>query len=79
MAQTAERLVNDPGDIEDYIERGLRHLWIHTAQLDELKQDDQYIIVDKAKGIRLTDMAGKEYIDLLSGLWVVAVGHGRHK
>tara|TARA_A100001037_G_C15122047_1_gene624339 strand:- start:57 stop:1454 length:1398 start_codon:yes stop_codon:yes gene_type:complete len=79
MAQPAERLINDPGDIEDYVERGLRHLWIHTAQLDELKQDDQYIIVDQAKGIRLTDMAGKEYIDLMSGLWVVAVGHGRRE
>lgn len=79
MSQPAQRLVNDPGTIEDYVERGLRHLWIHTAQLDELKQEDQYIVVDRGEGIHLTDMAGKRYIDLMSGLWVVAVGHGRQE
>jgi adenosylmethionine-8-amino-7-oxononanoate aminotransferase len=79
MAEPAEKLVNDPGNIQDYIDRGLRHLWIHTAQVDELKQDDQYVIINEAKGIHLTDMAGKRYVDLLSGLWVVAAGHGRQE
>lgn len=77
MAQPADQFINDPGNIEDYIDRGLRHLWIHTAQVNELKQDDQYVIIDEAKGIHLTDMAGKRYVDLMSGLWVVAAGHGR--
>jgi len=33
----------------------------------------------RGKGIFLTDASGREYIDGLSGLWNVNVGHGRHE
>ena len=77
MSQSAEQRLNDLGTIEDYVNRGLRHLWIHTQSLDDLKQDGQYLIIDSASGIHLMDMAGRSYVDLISGLWVVAAGHGR--
>jgi adenosylmethionine-8-amino-7-oxononanoate aminotransferase len=35
------------------------------------------VVFSDARGIRLTDIQGKSYIDALSGLWVVNVGHGR--
>ena len=33
----------------------------------------------KGEGARITDSTGREYIDGLSGLWNVNVGHGRRE
>lgn len=65
------------GEIQDYIDRGRRHLWIHTQSFDELAKDDQYLVVEGGEGIYVDDSRGNRYIDAMSGLWVVAVGHGR--
>ena len=63
--------------IRQQIERGLAHLWIHTQQYNDLARPDGFVVVDQAEGIWLTDVKGRRYIDAMSGLWVVAVGHGR--
>jgi adenosylmethionine-8-amino-7-oxononanoate aminotransferase len=63
--------------MQDYMSRGREHLWIHTQSFDELEKDDQYLVVEGGEGIYLNDMHGRRYIDAMSGLWVVAVGHGR--
>lgn len=65
--------------VKDYIDRSLKHLWIHTTQQDELNQDDALLVIKSGEGIYLTDSKDRQYIDLMSGLWVVAVGHGRRK
>ena len=38
---------------------------------------EQALIFDHGEGVWLTDVTGKRYIDGLSSLWNVAVGHGR--
>ena len=65
--------------VKDYIDRSLKHLWIHTVQQDELEQDDALLVIRSGEGIYLTDSKARKYIDLMSGLWVVAVGHGREQ
>jgi len=77
MATPAPELSNDPGTIQDYVDRGLRHLWIHTQNNEGLSGDGRFVVVHSGEGIYLDDMAGRRYIDLMSGLWVVAAGHGR--
>ena len=77
MSTTAQTAVNDPGSIQDYIDRGLEHLWIHTQQINDLRRDGEYVIVRSGEGIWLEDATGRRFIDAMSGLWVVAVGHGR--
>jgi adenosylmethionine-8-amino-7-oxononanoate aminotransferase len=77
--RVAHPLGNDPGEIEDYVERGLRHLWVHTQQVNELRREGEFIVIEGGKGIHLTDMTGRRFVDLMSGLWVVAVGHGREE
>ena len=79
MATTAEAQRNEPGVIQDYIDRGLDHLWIHTQQVNDLRREGEYVVVESGEGIFLDDITGKRYIDLISGLWVVAVGHGRQE
>ncbi|MCB1744419.1 MAG: aspartate aminotransferase family protein [Gammaproteobacteria bacterium] len=68
---------NDPGRIQDYIDRGLEHLWIHTQQVNDLRKEGEYTVVESGEGVWLTDIKGQRYIDAMSGLWVVAAGHGR--
>ncbi|MEM7251624.1 MAG: aspartate aminotransferase family protein [Pseudomonadota bacterium] len=68
---------NAPHHLQDYIDRGLQHLWVHTQSIDELRKDDQFLVIESGDGIYLKDSAGRTYIDAMSGLWVVAAGHGR--
>ena len=75
MSESA--LINDPGTVQDYVDRGLQHLWIHIQQVKDLQQDGEYVIVKSGDGIWLEDVNGVRYIDAMSGLWVVAIGHGR--
>lgn len=35
------------------------------------------LVIASGKGVMLTDVNGKEYLDTFSGLWCVNVGHGR--
>jgi adenosylmethionine-8-amino-7-oxononanoate aminotransferase len=64
-------------DADDYIQRGLEHLWVHTQQWNDLAKPDGFMIFTEGEGIRVRDITGRSYIDAMSGLWVVAVGHGR--
>lgn len=75
--QTQPQTLSETQTVEDYIRRGREHLWIHTQSFDELEHDDAYLVVEGGEGVYLRDLQGKRYIDAMSGLWVVAVGHGR--
>jgi adenosylmethionine-8-amino-7-oxononanoate aminotransferase len=62
------------------IEQGaLEHVWIHSANWVELAENKGLKVFDHGKGAMLYDVNGKEYIDGISGLWVVNAGHGREE
>ncbi len=67
------------GLTEDYVARGLEHLWVQTQQYNELVQEGGFVVIEGGEGIYLDEMNGRRYIDAISGLWVVAVGHGRQE
>jgi adenosylmethionine-8-amino-7-oxononanoate aminotransferase len=52
------------------------HLWMHFTRLGSYQQDEVPVIV-KGEGCYVWDDKGKRYLDGLSGLFVVNVGHGR--
>ena len=52
-----------------------QHYLIHP--LHHAKDNEQPLVVVRAKGELLIDADGKEYIDGLSCLWNVNIGHGR--
>lgn len=72
---------NSPGaleeDVASYIERGLEHLWVHTQQQTDLEKEDALKVFTHGEGIYLWDLKGRQFIDAMSGLWVVNAGHGR--
>jgi adenosylmethionine-8-amino-7-oxononanoate aminotransferase len=55
-----------------------KHVWIHQLPWAEFESD--YLrVFDRGEGARLYDVQGREYIDGISGLWVVNAGHGRRE
>ncbi len=55
----------------------LAHVWIHTRNWVELVEQEGMRVFDRGEGEFLYDVYGTQYIDGLSGLWVVNAGHGR--
>ena len=68
--------VIDEGAYRKLAEADLENL-IHPQHYSPDHQEP--VIFDHGKGVWLTDVKGKSYIDGLSSLWNVAVGHGREE
>src|ERR687885_1562922 len=55
-----------------------RHLWMHFARLGAYAEREIPVIV-RGEGAYVWDQHGRRYLDGLSGLFVVQVGHGRRE
>lgn len=55
------------------------HVWPHQMPWSVQAEQDGLTIFESAKGSIVKDIHGKEYIDGISGLWVVNAGHGREE
>ncbi len=53
------------------------HIWVHSASWVDMAEGDGLHVFDRGEGSLLYDVHGREYIDGISGLWVVNAGHGR--
>ncbi|MFT5502634.1 MAG: taurine-pyruvate aminotransferase [Gammaproteobacteria bacterium] len=66
-----------PYDTGDVVQKDKNHLWHHITQHKPLQDTDPMVIVE-GKGLRVTDINGREYLDAVSGgVWTVNVGYGR--
>ncbi len=63
---------------EELQQQAKAHLWMHFARLGAYAEKD-IPIIDRGEGCYLYDIHGKRYLDGLSGLFTVQVGHGRHE
>jgi adenosylmethionine-8-amino-7-oxononanoate aminotransferase len=63
-------------DVEHLNEVARRHLWMHFSRLGAYAEHDVPIIAE-GDGCYLWDANGKKYLDALSGLFTVQLGHGR--
>ena len=68
-----ETTTNTTGDLAA---KAQRHLWGHFARHGA---DITPPIITRGEGTRIFDDKGNSYIDGLSGLFVVQVGHGREE
>ena len=69
--------MNTPiNDLSDLLALGQRHLWGHFTNLSAVQRQGLPII-DHGVGAYVYDTNGKRYLDGLSGLFTVNVGHGR--
>jgi adenosylmethionine-8-amino-7-oxononanoate aminotransferase len=65
-------------ETSDLQEKAKRHLWMHFARLGDFEGRDVPIFT-RGEGVRLFDDRGRAYLDGLSGLFTVQVGHGRRE
>ncbi len=66
-------------DVQKLIELDRKHVWHHLSQHKAWNDGtaDPIIFVE-GKGMRVTDIKGKEYLDAVAGgVWTVNVGYGR--
>jgi len=54
-----------------------RHLWMHFTRMGAYDENRDIPVIDRGEGAYVYDTDGKRYLDGLSGLFVVQVGHGR--
>jgi adenosylmethionine-8-amino-7-oxononanoate aminotransferase len=73
MASTEEAVVTERGSRQ---ELARRHLWMHFTRLSAYEEHEIPIIV-RGEGCYVYDEHGNRYIDGLSALFCVNIGHGR--
>ena len=54
------------------------HLWLHFTRMGAYSDDHHIPVIVRGEGPYVYDNHGKRYLDGLSGLFVVQLGHGRH-
>jgi adenosylmethionine-8-amino-7-oxononanoate aminotransferase len=54
-----------------------RHLWMHFSRLGTYGPEHAVPIIARGEGCEVWDAHGKRYLDGLSGLFTVQLGHGR--
>src|SRR5439155_13347784 len=68
------RMVNP----EELAQLAQRHLWMHFTSLGSYATRDVPVMA-RGEGCYVYDASGKRYLDGLSGLFTVQVGHGRRE
>ena len=59
------------------LQAGAEHLWLHASAWQALGTRSDRRLLVKGQGCYVVDVHGRTYLDALSGLWLVNVGHGR--
>src|SRR3984893_7103610 len=72
-AATLPELISDAQTTE---ERFLRHIFVRDQMAEWSKQP---LVMARADGVHYWDVSGKRYLDALSGIYVVSVGHNNRR
>jgi adenosylmethionine-8-amino-7-oxononanoate aminotransferase len=70
---TTERLATTGS----YQELARRHLWLHFARMGAYDEQHEVPVITRGEGVYVYDEHGKRYLDGLSALFCVNIGHGR--
>jgi len=55
------------------------HMWLHFSRMGAYGEEHPIPIIERGEGPYVYDSHGKRYLDGLSGLFVVQLGHGRRE
>jgi adenosylmethionine-8-amino-7-oxononanoate aminotransferase len=62
------------GDLQ---EQAKRHLWMHFTRMGSYDEPHEVPVIVRGEGCYVYDEHGKRYLDGLSALYCVNIGHGR--
>src|SRR5690625_1940483 len=63
--------------LKDLIELDKKHFIHPTSSIQQQQEAGPKLIIEEGNGIYLKDRNGKTFIDSMSSLWNVNIGHGR--
>lgn len=66
-----------PQDIPATLQDAANHLWMHASEWQAITTRSDRRLLVSGHGCNVVDAEGREYLDALSGLWLVNVGYGR--
>jgi len=75
---TTPQLATEPGD-GSLSRRAADHLWMHFTRHSTYAEGGSVPVIVRGEGPYVWDENGRRYLDGLSGLFVVQVGHGRQE
>ena len=61
---------------QTWIEKDQKYIW-HA--MSRHNPNASPMVIAEAKGVWVTDIDGKRYLDGMSGLWCVNIGYGREE
>ena len=64
-------------DLDAVFQAAADHVWLHASPWQALTTCSDRRILVSGHGCTVVDVHGRAYLDALSGLWLVNVGHGR--
>jgi len=73
---TTPQYVTEPGP-DPLAESARRHLWMHFTRHSAYQTGEHVPVIVRGEGAYVWDDQGRRYLDGLSGLFAVQVGHGR--
>jgi adenosylmethionine-8-amino-7-oxononanoate aminotransferase len=77
MATVDQHVQPSAGEDSNLQEMARRHLWMHFTRMGGYDADHEMPIIVKGDGCYVWDEHGKRYLDGLSSLFCVNIGHGR--
>jgi adenosylmethionine-8-amino-7-oxononanoate aminotransferase len=63
--------------VQDLQALAKRHLWMHFTRMGAYEEGGEVPVIERGEGCYVYDTHGKRYLDGLSALYCVNVGHGR--
>jgi len=69
-----------PGhEIEELKSIGAAHFWPHSRATGDMSDETGIKVITKAEGVWVYGADGKKYFDMISGMWLKNIGHGRQE
>lgn len=68
-----------PEDRERLKAKAAAHYWPPRELAGDVSEESGVTVMARGEGIWVEDISGRRYIDVVSGLWVSNVGHGRNE
>jgi putrescine aminotransferase len=75
----ANSIINEKLTTEQYQSNARQYIWQFGSSLNKTIEDQGPLVFERAENIKVFDTDGNEYIDGMSGVWVVNAGHSNRK
>ena len=66
-------------DVEDIKTMAAAHFWPHSRQAGDMSDETGVKLVVRGEGSWVEDVEGRQWYDLISGMWLKNAGHGRRE